>query len=49
MRSRLVFPTIKVEGKPYYDGGIADPIPIRRSIEDGNEEESDRTDKARRV
>ena len=33
----FVFPTIKVDGKPYYDGGIADPIPIRRSIEDGNE------------
>ena len=29
--------TIKVDGKPYYDGGIADPIPIRRSIEDGND------------
>ena len=30
--------TIKVDGKPYYDGGIVDPIPtIRRSIEDGND------------
>lgn len=37
MRSRFAFPTIKVDGKPYYDGGIADPIPIRRSIEDGND------------
>ena len=37
MRSPFVFPTIKVDGKPYYDGGIADPIPIRRSIEDGND------------
>ena len=33
----FAFPTIKVDGKPYYDGGIADPIPIRRSIEDGND------------
>ena len=37
MRSRLYFQRSKVDGKPYYDGGIADPIPIRRSIEDGNE------------
>ena len=24
-----------VDGKPYADGGVADPIPIRRAIEDG--------------
>lgn len=33
----LLFPTIEIDGQPYYDGGIADPIPIRISIEDGNE------------
>ena len=33
----LVFPAIYVDGKPYYDGGLADPIPIRKSIKDGNE------------
>ena len=33
----LVFPAIYVDGKPYYDGVMADPIPIRNSIKDGNE------------
>ncbi len=30
------FPTIKVEGQKYFDGGLADSIPIKKSIEDGN-------------
>lgn len=30
------FPAIAVDGTPYYDGGIADPIPIRKSLADGN-------------
>ena len=33
----LVSRTIAVKGKYYLDGGIADSIPIRKSIEDGNE------------
>ncbi len=33
----LIFPSIKMNGMPYFDGGIADPIPIRKSIMDGNE------------
>lgn len=32
----LFFPVIRVQGKEYYDGGMADPIPIRRAIDDGN-------------
>ncbi len=30
------FPAIKVEGQNYFDGGLADSIPIKKSIEDGN-------------
>ncbi len=30
------FPAIKVEGQKYFDGGLADSIPIKKSIEDGN-------------
>lgn len=30
------FPAILVNGTPYYDGGTADPIPIRKSLADGN-------------
>lgn len=33
----LVFPEIEIDGNIYYDGGLRDPIPIRKSIEDGNE------------
>lgn len=33
----LVFPEIEVNGNVYYDGGLADPIPIRKAIADGNE------------
>ena len=30
-------PCIKYKGNEYYDGGICDPIPIRKAIADGNE------------
>lgn len=33
----IFFPVIKIEGNEYYDGGICDPIPIKKAIEDGNE------------
>ncbi len=33
----LASPSIIIEGKEYFDGGIADSIPIKKSIEDGNE------------
>lgn len=33
----LFFPVIKINGEEYYDGGICDPIPIRKAIFDGNE------------
>lgn len=33
----IVFPAIKINNKYYYDGGICDPIPIRKAIKDGNE------------
>lgn len=33
----LVFPAIKMKDGLYYDGGIADPIPIKKSISDGND------------
>lgn len=32
----LYFPAIQIAGKPYYDGGLTDSIPIKKSIEDGN-------------
>lgn len=32
----LVARTVKIDGKLYLDGGIADPIPIQKSILDGN-------------
>lgn len=32
----LFFPVIKIGKEAYYDGGMADPIPIRRAIDDGN-------------
>ena len=32
----LVFPEIMIEGTPYYDGGLCDPIPIKKAILDGN-------------
>lgn len=33
----FVFPTIKIGQNKYYDGGLSDPIPIRKAIKDGNE------------
>lgn len=33
----FVFPAIELNGQKYYDGGLADPIPIRKAIADGNE------------
>lgn len=32
----LVAPIVKIDNNEYLDGGIADPIPIRKSINDGN-------------
>lgn len=32
-----LFPAIAIGDGKYYDGGVADPIPVRRAIEDGNE------------
>lgn len=31
------FPCIELDNEKYYDGGLADPIPIRKAIEDGND------------
>ncbi|WP_194190201.1 patatin-like phospholipase family protein [Clostridium chrysemydis] len=33
----LFFPAIKINGNDYYDGGLLDPIPIKKAIEDGND------------
>ncbi|MDK2807917.1 MAG: hypothetical protein PWP24_651 [Clostridiales bacterium] len=33
----LLFPAIEWGGNAYYDGGVADPIPVRKAIADGNE------------
>lgn len=33
----LVFPFEKIEGQYYADGGLSEPIPINKSIEDGND------------
>ena len=32
----LLFPVVKINGKEYYDGGLCDPIPIKKAIADGN-------------
>ena len=32
----LVFPPIEIDGRYYYDGGVSDPIPVRKAVEDGN-------------
>ncbi|MEG2354046.1 MAG: patatin family protein [Clostridium sp.] len=32
----IFFPVIKINGKEYYDGGICDPIPIKKAVIDGN-------------
>ncbi len=31
----MFFPAIEMDGEKYYDGGIADPIPVRKALEDG--------------
>ena len=31
----LLFPAIRLNGQEYYDGGLCDPIPIRKAILDG--------------
>ncbi|MGE7666894.1 patatin-like phospholipase family protein [Ureibacillus composti] len=31
----VLFPEIKLNDIPYYDGGLADPIPIQKAIDDG--------------
>lgn len=33
----LFFPAIKINENYYYDGGLLDPIPIKKAIKDGNE------------
>lgn len=33
----LFFPAIQINNNFYYDGGLRDPIPIMKAIEDGNE------------
>ena len=33
----LVFPAVSLNGEEYYDGGICDPIPVRKALEDGND------------
>ena len=32
----LYFPAVQLSGGTFYDGGVADPIPIVRSLHDGN-------------
>ncbi len=33
----FVFPHYEIDGELYYDGGICDPIPVRKAIADGHE------------
>ena len=33
----VFFPAIKINNNEYYDGGLCDPIPIKKAITDGNE------------
>lgn len=33
----IFFPAIKINNNEYYDGGLCDPIPIKKAISDGNE------------
>ncbi|KGR88729.1 phospholipase [Ureibacillus massiliensis 4400831 = CIP 108448 = CCUG 49529] len=33
----VLFPEIKINETPYFDGGLADPIPIHKAIQDGYE------------
>lgn len=32
-----LFPAIELDGEKYYDGGVADPIPVQKAVEDGNQ------------
>lgn len=32
----VIFPVIDVKGQKYYDGGLSDPIPIKKVMQDGN-------------
>ena len=32
----FVFPPIAIKGEDYFDGGICDPIPVRKALSDGN-------------
>ncbi len=31
----MFFPAIEIEGQKYYDGGIADPVPVEKAVQDG--------------
>ena len=31
----MFFPAIDLDGNKYYDGGLADPIPVKKALEDG--------------
>ena len=33
----IFFPAIEINNDFYYDGGLCDPIPIKKAIKDGNE------------
>lgn len=33
----FAFPVIKLNGNSYYDGGICDPIPVKKAIKDGHD------------
>lgn len=33
----MAFPPITIDGREYYDGGLSNPIPIDKLLEDGNE------------
>lgn len=31
----MFFPAIEMDGQKYYDGGLADPIPVKKALQDG--------------
>lgn len=31
----MFFPAIELDGKKYYDGGLTDPIPVKKALQDG--------------
>ena len=33
----IMFPAIEIDGEEYYDGGVRDPIPVRKAEADGHE------------